>query len=113
MPDTGTGTFDFPPHKRGDTIEAYTFAFTFDNGVTIASGRTQLRTATNEFVSELTTTVDGTGLNVTVGPVEASVSRTFPIQTLYYDIEFVLSTGITHTLLEGALPITKDRTRPL
>lgn len=114
-----TGTYNFPTHKRGDTIAERTFTMQLSDGgdppvltpidltnVTVSCdfcigpSRVELREG-----SGITKTDPANGV-FELGPFVLSSSGTWR-----YDIELTYSDGAVETLVEGEITIEEDITK--
>lgn len=111
-----TTTYDFPDHRKGDTIEAITFTITVNGDpldLTGASAKMDLRK--NNVKQKRYTTAANDGLTI-VSPATDGKLRfdkkivDVPPNTYDYDIEITLANGDVKTYIAGNWKIIQDVT---
>lgn len=109
-------TYDFPEHRKGDTMEAVTFTITVNSvalNLTGASAKMDLRK--QGLQKKRYTTTAGDGLTI-VAPATDGKLRfdkkvvDIPADTYDYDIQITLSSGDIKTYIAGKFPIVQDIT---
>lgn len=102
-------TYKRAPFVRGDTLSGWTVDVQVA-GVPqlILSARLHLRAQYGRLVYDWPVTVDGS--TVHMSEISPEVTRSFPVETLVFDLELTLQSGRVVTWLAGEQPILADRT---
>lgn len=114
------GTYNFPKQKRGDTFAGHSFEV-FDDGVPVnfvgADIKLQVRKNSNQPIvlewktSDASIIISGASNNIISMAAKTGTVMDIEGFPYLYDVQALLSTGVTNTYLEGTFEIVNDITR--
>lgn len=113
------GTYNFPNHRRGDTFNGHTFEISqngdpvdfTDAEILIQFRASPISNVVLEWSTEDGITISGAENNVINMASKTGEEMDIPAGTYKYDIQVVLSNGVTNTYVKGSMKIINDISR--
>lgn len=104
---------DRPAIWRGDSLESLSIILEYEDGGKIIPERVcaQIRDSFGGLIYEYSPTIDLVSGEVILEMLNKEVVSKFRMGNYHYDVEYIMSDGLSRTYVKGEIPVFEDSSR--